>query len=548
MKEAHPFSRILNMKITYGNLLLATLSFISCSVLSGTDMPRPYPAPESGTRLTPTIGDKPSINGARIFGVRPNYPIDLKIATSGKAPLSFSSPNLPEGLSLDLKNGRLTGTLKEPGRYAIKINAKNSHGEDEKTITLVAEDNALCLTPPMGWNSWYSYSESISQEAILKTARRLVDLGLTSHGWTYVNIDDCWQGKRGGPLNAIQPNHRFPDMKAMCDEIHALGLKAGIYSTPWIGSYAGFIGSSSPNEKDDVSDLVIPVAERTQPDQVFGRYPGLHKQKVDRKGSVWRMDEDARQWAEWGIDYIKVDWNPNDVATTKQIKESLDKSGRPIILSLSNATPMGEAEEISRIANLWRTTGDIHDSWDSIKGIGFSQEPWQKFMKQGHWNDPDMLQIGRLGKPNNQNTTFVPTNLTPDEQYTQVSLWSLLSAPLIISCDLENMDDFTLGLLTNDEVIAVNQDPAAHPAQKKKEDKGFQVWTKKLEDDSIAVGIFNLNDEKAVFEVNLKDLSLSGLQHVRDLWKMLDVGTITDTLSVEVNPHGCTLLRLEAAK
>ena len=185
-------------------------------------------------------------------------------------------------------------------------------------------------------------------------------------------------------------------------------------------------------------------------------------------GAVWLFDRDAKQWADWGVDYVKVDWNPNDVPTTKRIRKALDESGRDIVLSLSNAAPYEHVEELGKLANLWRP---------------------------GHWNDPDILQIGKLGKPNQPNTTFVQTRLTPDEQYTHVTLWCLLSAPLIVSCDLEHIDSFTMGLLTNDEVIAVDQDPAARPARKAWRQGSFQVWTKELSDGSVAAGFFNTGKE-----------------------------------------------------
>ena len=150
-----------------------------------------------------------------------------------------------------------------------------------------------------------------------------------------INIDDCWQGERGGRNFSIQPNKRFPDMKAMCDSIHAMGMKAGIYSTPWMGTYAGFIGGSSPNAKADYGEMAIPEKDRKQKNQIFGSYPGVHRRKADRVGAVWLFDRDARQWADWGFDYVKVDWNPNDVPTTERIRQALDDSGRDIVLSIS---------------------------------------------------------------------------------------------------------------------------------------------------------------------------------------------------------------------
>lgn len=510
---------------------------------------QPYPAPEPGARLSPPVSEKPSINGARIFGVTPGAPLLYTIAASGERPMTFAAKGLPEGAKLDPKTGMISGKVTKAGSYKVTLGAKNAHGQASRELTLVVGDT-ICLTPPMAWNSWYSYSEAVGQENILKTARLLRDTGLINHGWSYVNIDDCWQGSRGGKLFAIQPNSKFPDIKAMCDEIHSMGLKAGIYSTPWMGTYAGFIGGSAANEKADISAQAVPENDpaRRQETQFFGGYPGLHKQKVDRVGPHWFFDNDAKQWAEWGFDYVKVDWLPNDVPTTDRIAKDLKTSGRDIILSLSNAAPFENVEGLSKTANAWRTTGDIHDSWNSIKNIGFSQAKWQPYTKPGHWNDPDILQIGNLGTPNAKNTTFKPTGLSPDEQYTQVTLWCILSSPLLISCDLENLNEFTKGLLTNDEVIAVNQDPAANPAKQAYDKDNFQVWTKVLSDGSVAVGFFNLGEEKRTLEIDLKEIDLKGQQTVRDLWKREDAGTASGKFSIDLNKHGATFLQFKKTK
>ena len=527
----------------FSRLFLSALAGGAVSVSFGTVFPNPYPASAPGVRLTPEVSSIPSINGARVFGATPGSRVLFLVPVSGERPMKIQAEGLPSGLHMDAR-GLVTGIAPgEKGEYRVTFRVSNSHGRDAKEWVLKVGDE-LCLTPPMGWSSWYSYSEAVGQENVLKTARLFVERGLVNHGWTYINIDDCWQGERGGANFSIQPNRRFPDMKAMCDAIHAMGMKAGIYSTPWMGTYAGFIGGSAPNEKADFSGMSIPGKERKQESQLFGGYPGVHRRKADRTGSVWLFDRDAKQWADWGFDYVKVDWNPNDVPTTERIRKALDECGRDIVLSLSNAAPYEHAEELGRLANLWRTTGDIQDHWGSVSSIGFSQERWRKHMRPGHWNDPDILQIGRLGKPNEANTAFVQTRLSPDEQYTHVTLWCLLSAPLMISCDLEKVDSFTMGLLTNDEVIAVDQDTAARPARKAWQQGSFQVWTKELSDGSMAAGFFNTGGGKGVLKVSLKELGLSGSYEVRDLWKRADQGTVEGEMAVELNSHGAAMFRL----
>ncbi len=495
--------------------------------------------------LTPKAPLEPRINGARVFGVRPGAPLLFKIAASGQKPLRYEA-KLPKGAQIDAQSGVISGTLPQKGEFRVPVTVSNARGKATREVVIKVGEEIL-LTPPMGWNSWYQLSEAVSDEGVRGIARAIKEKGLDEYGWTYVNIDDCWQGERGGPNLALQPNERFPDMKAMTDEIHALGLKAGIYSTPWMGTYAGFRGGTAPNADGTYNNTIAPE-KRLQPGQIFGRYPGLHAAKVDRVGPCWFFDRDARQFADWGFDYIKMDWLPNDVPTTKRIATDLRAANRDIALSLSNNAPFDAAAGLSESSNAWRTTGDIHDAWDSIWGIANQQEKWQPYTRPGHWNDPDMLQIGNIGTPNQFNTKFRPTNLTPDEQYFQVSLWSILSAPLLISCDIASLDDFTLGLITNDEVIAVNQDALGKPARKiSLGDQSF-AWVKPLEDGSLAVGLFNGSEIPQSVAMSWDKLGITGRQTVRDLWRQRDVAAVDGQYEDVVAPHGVKLLKITRAK
>ena len=202
---------------------------------------------------------------------------------------------------------------------------------------------------------------------------------------------------------------------------------------------------------------------RSQPGQLYGSWPGIHRRGKDHAGKFWHVDIDARQWAEWGFDYVKMDWKPNDVPTTARIARDLRTSGRDIVLSLSNAAPIAHAEGLSRYAQLWRTTGDIQDTWASIRAIGRAQLKWLPYRSIGHWNDPDILQIGRLGTPNQKNTTFRPSRLTQGEQRYQMTLWCMLSAPLFISSDLEHLSAETRALLMDADLIELDQKYAAAP-------------------------------------------------------------------------------------
>jgi alpha-galactosidase len=256
------------------------------------------------------------------------------------------------------------------------------------------------------------------------------------------------------------------------------------------------------------------------------------------------MKQDARQWAAWGFDYLKYDWNPIEVPDVLEMAQALKASGRDFVCSLSNNAPFAGGPDYVRLANLWRTTGDIKDNWKSMSGIGFRQEKWAPLAGPGHWNDPDMLVVGMVGwgKP------LRPTQLSPEEQYTHITLWCLLSAPLLIGCDLTQLDDFTLGLLTNDEVLAVDQDPLGREATPVSKNGGQEVWAKPLADGSWAVGLFNRDDQAADVAIDLADLKLAGPQPARDLWRQKNLSPIQNTLALRVAAHGAEFLKIGARK
>ncbi len=248
--------------------------------------------------------------------------------------------------------------------------------------------------------------------------------------------------------------------------------------------------------------------------------------------------------AKWGIDYIKVDWKPNDVPTATRMNNDLLNSGRDIVLSLSNAAPIKNAPGLSKVSNLWRTGGDIHDRWKSISRC-FSSLAWNEFQSPGHWNDMDMLQVGMRGVPNRFNSKPKMTRLTPDEQYTQMTMWCLQSNPLLLSCYVHLLDEFTLSLLTNDEVIEINQDPLGNVAIRNSKKGDLEIWSKKLEDGSIAVGLFNRGIAAAKITVNGTDLGLKGNMKVRDLWRQKDLGNFKDSFTTSVNAHGVVLVKIK---
>jgi len=504
--------------------------------------------------LTPPPGPLPRITGPRVFGVRPGKPVLFKVSATGKEPLSYAARDLPAGLSLDPHTGLITGQLDRATTHRITLQVSGPAGHANRELRIVVGDE-ISLTPPMGWNSWYCWSESVDDDKVRAIAQAMKDKGLVDHGWSYVNIDDCWQGLRGGPYHAIQGNEKFPDMTTLGRDIHALGLKFGIYSTCWQSSYAGFIGGTAPNAEGDYTAHYVPQDQQLNPGQYFGRHPSSSRLRMATIGPHWFVDADARQFADWGVDYVKYDWKnwtlkdgiedakPKAESTLKRFMGDFREVNRDIVLSLSPVSEPGNGERLARHSNLWRITGDITDSWASISR-GFALSEWYPHTRPGHYCDLDMLQIGNFGIPNQQNRTLQSTQLLPDEQYTQVSLWALLSMPLILSCDIETLDDFTLNLITNDEVIDINQDPLCRPATRVSQNGTQEIWVKDMEDGSKAIGFFNLGSQPADITVTWPSIGIEGQRTVRDVWRQQDVADTTTDFATTVPSHGVRLVRV----
>jgi alpha-galactosidase len=489
------------------------------------------PSPVPNNILPPTRSDL-RINGPSVFGVRPLHPFLYSIPVTGARPIKFRVIGLPSGLAVGETTGIIQGTLEKPGDYPVEFDAMNDFGQTKKKFTIKCGEQ-ICLTPPMGWNSWNCWADSISQGKVASAARAMVASGLAEHGWTYINIDDGWQGVRSPSLHTLQGNDKFPALKTLCDEVHGLGLKIGIYSTPWITSYAGYCGGSSDS-----------------PNAVWSR--GDDKIAGRRLGKVSFVAADAEQWAAWGIDYLKYDWNPIDVAHAASMFNELRNSGRDIVLSLSNAADINLSNEWPKVANCWRTTGDIGDRWVYRKGddeswrysvseIAFSQDAWSRASGPGHWNDPDMLVVGKVG----WGPTLHATKLTPSEQLSHISMWCMLSAPLILGCDLEQLDPFTTSLLTNDEVLAIDQDALGRQATRVATIGPLDLYLKTLEDGSHALAVFNRAETSEAFTYDkLDSIGLTGVLHVRDLWQQRDLPDSNGGIAGNIPAHGVLLLRL----
>ena len=461
---------------------------------------------------------KPAIHGPRIVGATPGNDFMFLIPATGDGPLTFSAENLPTGLSLDPSTGIISGKLSSEGRTLVTLKVSGKCGYATRKLAIVGGLHKLALTPPLGWNSWNVWKRTVDDKKVRDAADWMVKTGLAAHGFQYINIDDTWSAERD-TNGEIRSNEKFPDMKALVDYVHSKGLKLGIYSSPGPKSCCEFTGSYQHEEQD------------------------------------------ARTFAKWGVDYLKYDWcYYEDIARVEDpvtgehsryilqkpfrvMRRALDKCGRDIVYSMCEYG-MGSAwewgEEVG--ANLWRCNDDIYDGWDGMTRNGFSQDGHEKYAGPGHWNDPDMLVVGRLFV---WGPTMHDSRLTPNAQITQVTLWSLEAAPLILGCDMTEMDKFTIDLLTNDEVLDVDQDPLGKAACQKSEDGDAVVWARPLWDGTTAVGLFNKSRTSAVrVTAKWSDLGITGAQPVRDLWRRKDLGEFSDSFSTMVPSEGAVLVKI----
>ncbi len=391
------------------------------------------------------------------------------------------------------------------------------------SLAAVAQAPAtLAATPPMGWNSWNHFGNKVDDRVIRATADIMVSSGMRDAGYVYVNIDDTWQGGRDAQGN-IQSNSKFPDMKALADYVHSKGLKIGIYSSPGEKTCANY------------------------------------------EGSIGHEQQDADTYAKWGIDYLKYDLcsysrvmtrelgsDPRKLTTPAEqahavqimkdaytkmhqaLQQATAKTGRPIVFSLCQygwGAVWRWGADVG--GNLWRTTGDISDHYGRMSEIGFVQAGLARFAGPGHWNDPDMLEVGNGG-------------MNTEEYRTHMSLWCLLAAPLLAGNDLEHMTQDTRDILLNKDLIAIDQDPAGHEADRLYTQGQIEVWGRTLADGSHAVGIFNRLDATLSVSVPIARLGLPhGASHFRDLWNHTDLQQSGDTLNTLVLPHGVVLLRIQ---
>ncbi len=384
-------------------------------------------------------------------------------------------------------------------------------------VTANAQQSAssqIAPTPPMGWNSWNYFAEKVTDKDIRASADQIVSTGMKDAGYIYVNIDDTWEGKRDAS-GLLHTNDKFPDMKALADYVHSKGLKIGIYSGPGNKTCGGFAASLGHEEQD------------------------------------------AKMYADWGIDYLKYDLcsfipdvmekqAPHDkvaqmklmIAAYVKMGKALKATGRPIVFSLCQYgwdAPWEWAPALG--GNLWRTTGDIDPHWDRIYAILEQQDGLAKYVGPGHWNDPDMLEVGN-GK------------LTLAENRSHFSMWAMLASPLLAGNDLPNMKPEIKSILTNADVIAIDQDTLGKQGTRAYSDGEVEVWTRHLSGGALAVAVLAAGDNRFSthpFHLDLAKLGLHGSQEGKDLWTGKPV-TLTEKMPIEIASHDILLLRIASPK
>ncbi len=477
-----------NSPITDGRVDGDNVAFNIVRTVGGNDTKIPYTAKLAGDVLTITVpagGGRGGPGG----GGRGRGP-----AFGFGVPPTANAPAAPPQPAVQIAS-RVSGAVPPPMPVPpVKVMLNPPAGG--------VKYNGLAAAPPMGWNSWNKFQARVSDQVVREVADAMVKNGMRDAGYVYVNIDDTWEGTRDAQGN-IRSNEKFPDMKALADYVHGKGLKLGIYSSPGPKTCAG--------------------------------YEGSYQHEV----------QDAKTFAQWGIDYLKYDWcsatqvydaNSQPGAYAKMGQALLDAgkaSGRPILYSLCQYGQVDVGTWGAQAGgNAWRTTGDISDNWTSMVTIGFDQQIGrEQFAGPGHWNDPDMLEIGNGG-------------MNDTEYRTHMSLWSLLAAPLLAGNDLRSVAPDILDILNNKEVIAIDQDALGKQAVRVAKDGDAEVWARPLADGGVAVGLFNRGTAQVQVAATWRALGIFGDWKARDLWAHADRGAGTEAVWANVPSHGVVLLRL----
>jgi alpha-galactosidase len=489
--------------------------------------------PERGEPIAalPPPDPAPRFFAQPVLGARPGRWLNYRIPCLGAEDTVFECDDLPSGLSLDAERGILSGFAPGFGCWPIPVRARNASGAAATTLLLRVGSQALAPLPPLGWCSWNAYGADVTQADVEANHRALVAHGLDRYGYRWLNIDDGWQGQRRADTVipwALQPNEKFPDLPALTREIHASGLLAGIYSVPGLYSPQGLAGGSS--EHPDGSNAT--PFEHGQPRPI-----GAHQ----------FFQQDVQQWAAWGFDWLKLDNGPPPWVI-RAFSAAMEEAGRDFVFSLSARIPLETLAEVRGLPQLWRTTGDLIDTWPSVRAKLWSQLAYVGQGGPGGWNDCDMLVVGEVGP--GWNAERQPSRLSWREQALHIGMWSFLASPLLLGCDLTRLDAPTRDLLTRPGLVALNQDPLGAPAVPLEVDRerGLMRWIRPLADGGLALAMVNLGDEQAELSCDLAGLGRSHQDRVTDCWTECAVETDAGRVCAVLAPHAHRLYRVWPGK
>jgi hypothetical protein len=500
-------------------------------------------------------GDAPVIHAAAVYGGVAGTPFLLAVPATGRS-LVYSA-KMPRGLALDPGTGIITGVMPgEPAEIEISVN-RSMHTATQK----FSISPGPAQTPPLGWNSYDGYGDSVTEDEMLANAKAIAE-HLKPHGWQYVVVDYRWydpgahdnnpNGRKDAQLTMdangrLQPSpNRFPSaangagFKPLADRIHAMGLRFGIHIMRGIPRLA--VKQNLPIAGSDFH-----AADAVNPSSTCVWCPDMFGVKGETAAGQAYYDSIFKLYAQWGLDFVKVDdlsepYSTNEVAA---IRGAIDKSGRTIVFSTSpGPAPLQRAEHLKLHANMWRCTGDFWDNWGQLGGAMDVCANWNGHGGHGHWPDMDMLPLGRLSVGDRSVGKDRPTKFTHAEQVTLLTLWSIFPSPLMLGGDFTAADPWEIALLTNDEVIAVNQDSMAQPAMRVFNRDGKECWQRNLGEGRIAVALFNRTEDDDTLSASWADLDLSGKFKARDLWRHKELGELDGKIELPVPSHGAVMVIL----
>ncbi len=532
----------------------------------GTHPKAATPANSNPVLAAPQTYTRPHITSPGLAGSLPGTPFLYTITAGGQQPIKFGAKGLPAGLKLDASTGKITGKTPAAGNYRVAVSAANAAGCDKLSLE-IRSGQSLALSPPLGWNSYDCFGDDVTEAEVLENAA-YINTNLKQHGWDYVIVDYRWydpeasrapndanihQGK-GLTLDKwgrLMPSaNRFPSaageagFRPLASKIHGMGLRFGIHIMRGIPRQA--VLDNMPIEGSPFTAQQAGNQKSLCPwcTDMFG---------VDAEKPAGQAYYDSllRLYASWGVDYIKVDdmSAPYSRYEIEAVHKAIAKCGRSIVFSLSpGETPVEDGQHVGQNANLWRISGDFWDNWGAVNHQFDLLRRWAGLGGIGHWPDADMIPLGHVSVKGRSVGPDRHTGLTRDEQLTMMSLWAIAPSPMMLGMHLPDNDAWTLSLITNDEVLAINQDSAglqAVPVKNASQGMGsVEIWKRMLSDGSIAVGVFNRIGAETLASLTWKDLGVGGPAPVRDLWNHTSLHPVEGAISIKVGAHGAALLRV----